>query len=79
MTPIVSALNALVLGLFIIATIAMTVVRQVSGCMQAFIAQPLLLAGSAFLLGSSPLSWHLITWLATTILAGALTRRKCYP
>lgn len=64
----ITALNALVLGLFIIVTISMTVVRQVSACMQAFVAQSLLLAASAFLLGSSPLSWHLIALGCVTIL-----------
>jgi hydrogenase-4 component E len=87
---LVSALNALILGLFIIVTIAMTVVRQVSGCMQAFIAQSLLLAASAFLLGSSPLSWHLIAlgcvtiaskvilipWLLARLLPGEIHRRR---
>jgi hydrogenase-4 component E len=63
----IDALNAMVLGLFIICTISMTVVRQVGGCMQVFIAQSLLLAASAFLLGASPLSWHLIALGCVTI------------
>jgi hydrogenase-4 component E len=65
--PVILALNALVLGLFIIVTILMTVVRQISSCMQAFTAQSLLLAVSAFLLGSAPLSWHLIALGCVTI------------
>ena len=46
-------LNALVLGLFIISTIAMTVTRQIGACMLIFIIQSLLLAASAFLLGAA--------------------------
>ena len=86
----VAALNALVLGLFIIVTISMTVVRQVRACVQAFVAQSLLLAISAFLLGSSPLSWHLIAlgcvtiaskvilipWLLGALVPGAIHRRR---
>lgn len=87
---VVAALNALVLGLFIIVTISMTVVRQVGACMRAFIAQSLLLAASAFLLGSTPLSWHLIAlgsvtiaskvivipWLVAALVPGEIHRRR---
>jgi len=87
---IVIALNALVLGLFIIVTISMTVVRQVGACMRAFITQSLLLAASAFLLGSSPLSWHLVAlgcvtivskvilmpWLVAVLVPGEVHRRR---
>lgn len=66
---IVAALNALVLGLFIIVTISMTVIRQVRTCVQAFVAQSALLAASAFLLGSSPLSWDLIAVGCVTMLS----------
>jgi hydrogenase-4 membrane subunit HyfE len=69
---IVDALNALVLGLFIVVTISMTVVRQVGACMQAFVGQSLLLAASAFLLGSSPLSWHLIALGCVTLVSKVL-------
>lgn len=87
---IVTALNALVLGLFIIVTISMTVVRQVAACVRAFVVQSLLLGASAFILGSSPLSWHLIAiggvaiaskvilmpWLLATLVPGAIHRRR---
>jgi hydrogenase-4 component E len=62
-------LNALVLGLFIITTITMTVTRQIGACMQLFIVQSLFLAGSAFLLGASPLSWHLIALGCVTVVS----------
>lgn len=67
MNPLVSELNALVLGLFIVTTIAMTVTRQVGACMLLFVLQSLLLAASAFLLGASPLSWHLMALGCVTI------------
>ncbi len=69
MNGIIVELNALVLGLFIIATIAMTVTRQIGACMQLFIVQSLLLAASAFLLGASPLSWHLVALGCVTVLS----------
>jgi len=62
-------LNALVLGLFILATIAMTVTKQIGACMQLFIAQSAFLAASAFLLGMSPLSWHLIALGSVTVVS----------
>jgi hydrogenase-4 membrane subunit HyfE len=69
MTGLIVELNALVLGLFIIATIAMTVTRQIGACMQLFIAQSAFLAASAFLLGASPLSWHLIALGCVTVVS----------
>jgi hydrogenase-4 component E len=67
MSALIAELNALVLGLFIITTIAMTVTRQIGACMQLFIVQSLLLAASAFLLGASPVSWHLIALGCVTL------------
>ncbi len=83
-------LNSLVLGLFIISTIAMTVTRQIGACMQIFIVQSLLLAASAFLLGAVPFSWHLFTlgcvtvaskaiiipWLLRVMVPGEINRRR---
>jgi len=66
-SAILTELNALVLGLFILAAISMVVIRQIGACMQLFILQSLLLAASAFLLGASPLSWHLIALGCVTI------------
>ncbi len=90
MISLLTELNALVLGLFIIATIAMTVTRQIGACMQLFIVQSLLLASSAFLLGASPLSWHLIAlgcvtvaskvivipWVIRALVPGAVHQRR---
>jgi hydrogenase-4 component E len=70
--PLLVELNALVLGLFIITTIAMTVTRQIGACMQLFVVQSLLLAASAFLLGTSPLSWHLIALGCVTVVSKAI-------
>ncbi|HUA09020.1 MAG TPA: hypothetical protein VMV65_03940 [Alphaproteobacteria bacterium] len=72
MTPLLAELNALVLGLFIISTIAMTVTRQIGACMQIFVVQSLLLAASAFLLGASPFSWHLFALGCVTVLSKAI-------
>ncbi len=72
MTPLLLELNALVLGLFIISTIAMTVTRQIGACMQVFIVQSLLLAASAFLLGASPFSWHLFALGCVTVASKAI-------
>ncbi|HTU69980.1 MAG TPA: hypothetical protein VMF11_06630 [Candidatus Baltobacteraceae bacterium] len=90
MTALLLELNALVLGLFIISTIAMTVTRQIGACMQIFIVQSLLLAASAFLLGAAPFSWHLfalgcvtvaskaviIPWLLRRLVPGEIDRRR---
>jgi hydrogenase-4 component E len=72
MNPILSELNALVLGLFIISTIAMVGMRQIGACMLLFVVQSLLLAASAFLLGASPLSWHLIALGCVTVASKAV-------
>ncbi|MGB6984917.1 MAG: hypothetical protein WBD74_02950 [Candidatus Aquilonibacter sp.] len=72
MTQLVVELNALVLGLFIISTIAMTVTRQIGACMLIFIVQSLLLAASAFLLGAAPFSWHLFALGCVTVLSKAI-------
>lgn len=72
MNGLIGQLNALVLGLFILSTIAMTVTRQIGACMQLFVVQSLLLAASAFLLGASPLSWHLVALGCVTIVSKAI-------
>ncbi len=69
---LLSELNALVLGLFIVSTIAMTVTRQIGACIQVFVAQSLLLAASAFLLGAVSLSWHLIALGCITVVGKAI-------
>jgi len=72
MTSLLVELNALVLGLFIISTIAMTVTRQIGACMQIFVVQSLLLAASAFLLGAVPFSWHLFALGCVTVISKAI-------
>ncbi len=72
MITLLTELNALVLGLFIISTIAMTVTRQIGACMLIFIMQSLLLAASAFLLGAAPFSWHLFALGCVTIVSKAI-------
>ena len=72
MTTLLVELNALVLGLFIISTIAMTVTRQIGACMQIFIVQSLLLAASAFILGAIPFSWHLFALGCVTVISKAI-------
>lgn len=72
MNATTSELNALVLGLFVITTIAMTVIRQIGACVQLFIIQSLLLAASAFVLGASPLSWHLVALGCITVVSKAI-------
>ncbi len=69
---VLTEINALVLGLFILSTIALVVVRQVRACIAVFIAQSLLLAASAIVLGSSPFSWHLTALAAVTIVSKAI-------
>jgi hydrogenase-4 component E len=90
MTAWLYDLNALVLGLFILSAIAMAVLRQVGACLAMFIAQSVLLAASAFLLGGSPWSWHLfalgcvtivskvvfIPWILTALVPREVYRRR---
>lgn len=54
------SLNALAGGLFLLAAFAMVATRQTLGCLRLFIAQSLLLAASAFLLGLEHHSVHLL-------------------
>jgi hydrogenase-4 component E len=72
MNALLVELNALVLALFIVSAIAMTVTRQIGACMQVFVVQSLLLGASAFLLGASPPSWHLIALGCITVAGKAI-------
>jgi hydrogenase-4 component E len=64
LTPIASLLpwlenlNALAAGLFLLTAFGMVATRQVLGCLRLFVANGLLLALSAFLLGAILHSWH---------------------
>lgn len=55
-----SSLDALVGGLFLLTSFAMVATRQVRGCLQLFIYQSILLAVSAFTIGVHPLFWRLL-------------------
>jgi hydrogenase-4 component E len=65
-------LNALAIGLFVIAAFAMIATRQIGSCLQAFVMQSLLLAASAFLLGWNPWSWHLFALGCITVASKAI-------
>jgi hydrogenase-4 component E len=58
-SQVLSSLNALAAGLFLLSAFAMVATRQVRGCLLLFIYQSLLLAASAFLLAAEHHSWHL--------------------
>ncbi|NOZ19600.1 MAG: hypothetical protein GXP25_00765 [Planctomycetes bacterium] len=60
MTELIANLNALAGGLFILAAFGIVAVRQVRACLRFFIFQSIFLAASAFLLGASPFSMHLM-------------------
>lgn len=60
MTPLITNLNALAGGLFLIAAFGIVAARQVRACLRFFILQSIFLAASAFLLGASPFSMHLM-------------------
>jgi len=53
-------LNALVGGLFLLATFSLVAMRQVNACLRMFIILSILLAASAFLLSAEYQNWHLI-------------------
>jgi hydrogenase-4 component E len=58
-TQLVVNLNALAAGLFLLTSFGIVAMRQARGCLQLFIAQSLMLAASAALLGLRFDSWHL--------------------
>jgi hydrogenase-4 component E len=55
---LLTSLNALAAGLFLLCMFGMVATRQVQGCLRLFIAQSLFLACSAFLLSALLHSWH---------------------
>jgi hydrogenase-4 component E len=57
--PLLDSLNALAGGLFLLCAFGMVATRQTRASFRLFIAQSLLLAASAFLLGGLHASWHL--------------------
>jgi hydrogenase-4 component E len=67
--PFVYEVNALICGFFVLTAFGMLVVRQIGACLGVFIAQSLLLAASAFVLGAEPISWHLIVVGCVTLIS----------
>ena len=80
---ILTSLNSLAAGLFLLSAFAIVATRQVKGCFEMFIGQSLLLAASAFLLGLQYGSWHLYGVALVNILSKAvlipLILRKTIP
>jgi hydrogenase-4 component E len=64
-----NSLNALAGGLFLLCAFGIVTMRQVKGCLQLFIAQSVLLAASAVLLGVLFDSWHLLAVGAVNLIA----------
>lgn len=60
LTAALEALNALLGGLFLLTAFAIVATRQTRGGLQLFVAQSLLLAASAFVLGAEHQSKHLV-------------------
>ena len=56
---VLDSLNSLAGGLFLLTAFGIVATRQVKACLTLFMAQSLLLAASAFLLGVRHDSWHL--------------------
>jgi hydrogenase-4 component E len=71
MTLLFDNLNALAGGLFLITAFGIVAIRQVQDGLRFFIFQSVFLAVSAFVLGASPLSWHLIAVGAITLITKA--------
>jgi hydrogenase-4 component E len=83
-------LNALAAGLFLLTAFGMVATRQVLGCLRLFVANGVLLAISAFLLGAILHSWHvfavgvidlvtkpiLIPWLLRRIMRSEVYMRR---
>ncbi len=67
-SPFVYQLNALVGGLFLLATFGMVATRQVQGCIRFYILQSVFLGASAFVLGIHPLAWDLLGVAAINII-----------
>jgi len=63
------SLNTLAGGLFLLSAFGIVATRQAKGCLNFFIAQSLLLAASAFLLGMRHGSWHLYGVAVVNVIA----------
>jgi hydrogenase-4 component E len=71
-TQLIEGLNALTAGLILLTAFGMVATRQVQGVMRFFVVQSLFLAASAFLIGFSRGSIHLLALGAITIAAKAI-------
>ncbi len=60
LTPLITNLNALAGGLFLVASFGIVATRQVGDCLRYFIFQSICLAASAVLMGIQPYSPHLL-------------------
>jgi len=69
MSPFVGNLNALAGGLFIIAAFGIVAARQIRAGLRFFIFQSIFLAASAFLLGISTASIHLMAVAAINLIS----------
>jgi hypothetical protein len=65
-------LNALVGGLFLLATFGLVAMRQVDACLRLFVALSIFLAASAFLLSALFQNWHLTVVGVVDILTKAI-------
>src|ERR1700757_2648465 len=65
-------LNALVGGLFLLATFGLVAMRQVDACLRLFVALSIFLAASAFLLSALFQNWHLTVVGIVDILTKAI-------
>ena len=59
-------LNALAAGLFLLTSFGIVAMRQARGCLHLFIAQSLLLAASAALLGCASVPGTFTAWRSST-------------
>lgn len=59
--PVLSELNDLAAGLFLLCAFGMVATRQTLGCLRLFIIQSVFFGISAFLVGARPFAWDLIT------------------
>jgi hydrogenase-4 component E len=60
LSPLLENVNALVAGLFLLTAFGMVGMRQVLACLRMFVANGLLLALSAFIIGALSHSWHVL-------------------
>jgi hydrogenase-4 component E len=67
--PLAEGLNALIAGLILISAFAMVATRQIQGVIRYFVSQSALLAASAFLIGYSRHSIHLLALGCITVAA----------